>query len=166
MESLRLYVYVREGEARAITLAGIAAAGNLVKETDEEGNLLRERPLETEAEVCEAVPGGNWHEITLIEAFLGEHDERVEALLMEPIAGGFKRNATDIGYYAALCEVAVRHWTLPYPRGAAGIRAMRPALARFIGALVDARCNPPLNRGQDFTTPLTLKSAGSSDKGN
>lgn len=164
---LKLYLYRKQGQQRAITLEHMLRNNVRVTEVAEVygKEVKTERLLQSEEDIAQCLPGGTWHTLTLVEEFLGEHDERLQVRLQKPSRDGFESDTSDIAYFGALAEIAVNHWDLPYPKNADGFRQMSSRLARFLGGLIKDHCYPPLLSDEDFTDPSTLKWGNSNVEG-
>lgn len=158
--NLRVYLFRSlQGQQRAVTLEQLQRSGFLVKEITEENGveIEKERVIASEEEVSLGLPDGNWHTLQMIEEFTGEHDEKLEVMLLKLDKKRFDETATRPEYYGALAQIAVLSWDLPYSKDAEGFRRMPGQLMKYIGSLIDQYCFPPMLTGEDFTKPSLRK---------
>ena len=158
---IRFFLYPLRGRWQAYTLEQIAGkrvrTGSVDREGDKrdaEGAPLappKTKVLSTEEDVSDWKPEGRWHEITLVDEWLGEHHEKLEAAITDLTTG--RRDPRR--WTGALISLAVPAWTLSEINPAwtpteAGFKRLPIELYTWVGAMVSQAVYGALSDDPDF----------------
>jgi hypothetical protein len=121
----RFYVFKGDGATYAFSsdrLSKPLLTGQVDANGEQESLLL-----DTEAKVLEYLPGGQWHEVEILDEILGKHDVKVRILLTKPptscrgeyealnsaMRSKFLDDIKNTRMDAVVASVMIQSWTLP-----------------------------------------------------